>query len=83
MTTFRFTATCGDQSLPLEVKVDFRPGKQSQRARRIAVGQLLGHLEMDHATVEPGGDAELKVHTPKGTWVIGEARGLVEGRGRL
>jgi hypothetical protein len=83
MTTFRFTATSGDQSLPLEVKVDFRPGRQSQRARRIAVGQLLGLLDTDHATVEPTGEDQLKVQTPKGTWVIGEARGLAEGRGRL
>jgi hypothetical protein len=83
MITFRFTATCGEQSLPLEVRLQYRPGRQSQRARRVAVGELLGLLELDKASIEPAGDDQLKVTTAKGTWVIGEARGLAEGRGRF
>ena len=83
MITFQFTATCGDQSMPLEVRLEYRPGKQSQRARRIAVGELLAKLQVDSATVEPSGSDQLRVKTSHGVWVIGEARGLVEGRGRF
>lgn len=83
MITFRFTATCGEQSLPLEVSIEYRPGKQTQRARRVAVGKLLAVLEVDHASVDASGEDQIKVTTKKGTWVIGDARGLVEGRGRL
>ena len=81
--TFRFTATCKEQSLPLEVKIQFRPGKLSRRARRVAVGELLGMLELDSASIEPAGEDQLKVTTEKGVWIIGEARGLVETRGRI
>lgn len=83
MITFQFTATCGDQSMPLEVRLEYRPGKQSQRARRIAVGELLAKLQVDSATVEPSGADQLSVKTSHGVWIIGEARGLVEGRGRF
>jgi hypothetical protein len=83
MITFQFTATCGDQSLPLEVRLEYRPGKQSQRARRIAVGELLAKLQVDSATVEASGADQLSVKTPHGVWIIGEARGLAEGRGRF
>ncbi len=83
MITFRFTATCGDERLPLEVRLDYRPGKQSQRARRVAVGELLAILGVDDAVVARAGDDQIRVETAKGVWVIGEARGVAEARGKV
>lgn len=76
MIKFAFTARCGEDTIPLEVSIDYRPGRQSQRARRVAVGQLLAVLETDEATVDASGDEQVTVATPHGTWVIGEARGV-------
>ncbi len=83
MPTFAFTAVCGEQSLPLEVKLDYRPGKQSQRARRIAVGHLLALLDTTQAAVDASSDELIKVSADGRVWVIGEARALAEGRGKL
>lgn len=83
MPIFTFTAECGEQRLPLEVKLDYRPGKQSQRARRIAVGHLLALLDTSRAAVDASSDESIEVSTDSGVWVIGAARALAEGRGKL
>jgi hypothetical protein len=72
---FAFVARCGEETIPLEVAIDYRPGRQTQRARRVAVGQLLAVLEVDAATVDASGAEQVTVKTPRGTWVIGETRG--------
>jgi len=69
--------------LVLEVNLSYQPGKQSQRARRIAVGHLLAMLDTKQATVDASSDESIKVTTDSGVWVIGEARAFVEGRGRI
>lgn len=67
---FKFLAQCGDERLPLEVKVDFRPGKQAQRARRIAVGELLAILGAEQALVDASGENQVTVKVNDATWVI-------------
>jgi hypothetical protein len=67
---FKFLAQCGDERLPLEVKVDFRPGKQAQRARRIAVGELLAILGAEQALVDASGENQVTVKVNDSTWVI-------------
>ena len=74
MITFRFVAICGEQKIPLEVKLPYKPGKQVQRARRYAVGELLAVLEIEVATVNAAGEDLVKVTTKDGIWVIGESR---------
>ena len=78
---FRFIARCGEETLPLEVNTNYRPGKQAQRARRIAVGELLAHLEIDQATVDASSGEFVSVATVNGVWVIGEGGSVAEGRG--
>jgi hypothetical protein len=80
---FNFIARCGDENLPLAVAVDYRPGKQAQRARRVAVGELLAVLGCETATVDASGDEQVSVTTPEGTWVIAQARGQNAQRGRF
>ena len=60
---FSFLARCGDQTLPLEVETPFKPGKQVQRARRLAVGELLAVLEIEQATVDASGEDMVRVTT--------------------
>lgn len=71
---FQFTARRGEESLPLEVNIEYRPGKQAQRARRVAVGELLAALELEEASVDASGEEMVTVSTRDGVWVIGEAR---------
>ncbi len=80
---FRFIARCEDQSLTLEVTLDYKPGKQAQRGRRIAVGELLAKLEAQSAQVDASGLDKVIVVTEKGTWVIGESTAVGAGRGTL
>lgn len=82
MITFKFLARCGEQTLPLEVRLDYRPGRQGQRARRVAVGQLLAMLEIESASVDASGEDQVTVATPDGTWVIAETWGAGDGPGR-
>lgn len=69
---FSFLARCGDQTLPLEVETPFKPGRQVQRARRLAVGELLAVLELEHATVDATGEDMVRITTDDGIWVIAE-----------
>jgi len=78
---YQFIARCGEETLPVEVSLGYRPGKQSQRARRLAVGELLAALEVAHATVDASVEDLVKVTTDKGTWVIGEGGAVPERRG--
>ncbi len=82
MITFRFLARCGDETLPLEARIDYRPGRQAQRARRVAVGQLLAVLEADGAIVDASGEDQVVVSTGDRTWVIAEALGAGDGNAR-
>jgi hypothetical protein len=78
---FKFIARCGEESLPLEVSLDYRPGKQTQRARRLAVGELLAWLEIDEANIDATSGEFVRVETAGRIWVIGEGGGVPEGRG--
>ena len=78
---FKFVARCGEETLPLEVDLDYRPGKQSQRARRVAVGELLGLLEADKAIVDASNEEFVSVEIAGQIWVIGEGGALASGRG--
>jgi len=77
----RFTARCGEDSLPLEVDMAYRPGKVMQHARRLAVGKLLAHLEAEAARVDARGEDSVSVQTPQGTWVIEAGASVSEQRG--
>jgi len=70
MIKFKFTATCGDQNLPLEANIEYKPGKQAQRARRVAVGELLALLEAEEASVDASEADQIVVTTRGETWVI-------------
>lgn len=83
MLKFRFIARCGEETLPLEVSLEYRPGKQTQRARRVAVGELLAILEIDQATIDAAGEDLVKVTTANGLWVIAEGTGVGERRGNF
>ena len=72
MVKFHFIARNGEETLPLQIDMAYRPGKQNQRARRLAIGELLAALEVESATIDASGDDQVSVTTPKGTWVIGE-----------
>lgn len=80
---FSFIARCGEDSMPLAVDLDYKPGKQNQRARRLAVGQLLAKLDAESANVDASGEDQVIVTTEKETWVIGEAGAAESKRGRL
>ena len=77
---FQFLARCGEQTMPIEVELDYRPGKQAQRARRLAVGQLLATLEATAASVDASGDEHVSVQTPEGTWIIAEGGAITAKR---
>jgi hypothetical protein len=77
---FRFIARCGEQTMPLEVNLAYRPGKQAQRARRVAVGELLAALGAETASVDAAGEDQVRVTTPEGIWIIGEGGPLAERR---
>ena len=83
MITFQFTARCGEKSLPLEVNIEYRPGKQMQRARRVAVGELLAALEVEEASINASGEDLVTVSIGEEIWVIGEGRGGGQRRGAL
>ena len=83
MITFEFTARCGEQSTPLVVNLEYQPGNQTQRARRIAVGQLLAQLEPDEALVRAVAQDMVTVAVGADIWVIGEARGGPDRRGKV
>jgi|GEM_PF-2331064 len=83
MIKYAFIARCADEALPLEVAIDYKPGNQNQRARRVAVGQLLAILETESATIDASGSELVSVTTPNGTWVIAEASGGGAARGSV
>lgn len=83
MIKFSFIAQHNMQNIPLEVSLDYRPGKQAQRARRIAVGELLAVLEAQHATVDASSADQVTVTVGGDTWVIGESAAGVGGRGSV
>ena len=76
---FQFIARCADQSMTLEVNIDYRPGKQMQRARRVAVGELLAALAIEEAA----GDERVVVTTQDAIWVIAEGGSIGERRGAI
>ena len=80
---FQFIARCGEESLPLEVNIDYRPGKQAQRARRVAVGELLAALGIEEATIDASGEERVIVSTGDGLWVIAEGGSIGERRGAI
>lgn len=82
MITFAFVARCAEESIQLEVKLAYQPGKQAQRARRVAVGELLAVLECESATVDASGTDRVTVQTAQGVWVIGESYSPKETRGK-
>ncbi len=80
MIKFEFIARSGAETMPLTVTMPFKPGKQSQRARRLAVGELLAALQAEQAIVQADGEEQVVVTVGKEIWVIGE--GGVERPGR-
>ncbi len=80
---FAFIARSGEQTLPLEVDLAYRPGKQTQRARRVAVGELLALLEAEQAQVDASGEDSVKITLPDAVWVIGEGGGAAGVRGKI
>jgi len=80
---FAFIARSGEQTLPLEVDLAYRPGKQTQRARRVAVGELLALLEAEQAQVDASGEDSVKITLPDAVWVIAEGGGAAVGRGKI
>ena len=80
---FAFIARSGEQTLPLEVELAYRPGKQAQRARRVAVGELLALLEAEQAEVDASGDESVQVTLPNGVWIIAEGGGVSVSRGKI
>jgi len=78
---FQFIARCGEESLPLEVDIDYRPGKQAQRARRVAAGELLAALSIEEATIDASGEERVIVSTGNSLWVIAEGGSIGERRG--
>jgi hypothetical protein len=80
---FAFVARSGEETLPLEVSMSYRPGKQAQRARRLAVGELLALLEVEHAQIDASGEDLVKVSLPDSVWVIAEGGGVSESRGKV
>lgn len=83
MINFSFVARNGEQIIPLDVKLDYQPGNQTQRARRIAVGELLAKLEIESATIDASGNDMATVTTTDGIWVIGESYSNQASRGKL
>ena len=80
---FQFVARCDDQLMPIDVEIDYKPGKQAQRARRIAVGKLLAVLEVEQAQIDASGDDRVIVQTESGTWVIAEGGSVAHQRGAI
>ncbi len=80
---FAFIARSGEQTLPLEVELAYRPGKQTQRARRVAVGELLALLEAEQAEVDASGHDSVKVTLPNAVWIIAEGSGVAASRGKI
>jgi hypothetical protein len=80
---FAFIARSGEQTLPLEVELAYRPGKQTQRARRVAVGELLALLEAEQAEVDASGHDSVKVTLPNAVWIIAEGSGVAVSRGKI
>ena len=83
MIKFQFIARCNEQVMPLEVSMPYQPGSQGQRARRLAVGELLVVLEAKNAEVNAEGEDRVMVVTQADTWVIGEGGAAGPGRGRI
>lgn len=80
---FQFLARCGEDVIPLEVELAYQPGNQSQRARRLAVGQLLAGLEAEQASIDASGQDRVIVTTEHGDWVIGEGGAVAPRRGAV
>ncbi|MFT7652424.1 MAG: hypothetical protein ACI9ON_004408 [Limisphaerales bacterium] len=83
MIKFQFNARSSEQVILLEVSMPYRPGNQGQRARRLAVGELLAVLKATQAEVDAEGEDRVIVVTQGETWVIGEGGAAGQGRGRI
>ena len=83
MIKFAFIARCDEQTIPLEVSLEYQPGNQTQRARRMAVGELLAKLEIEAAQIDASGSDMVKVQTESDVWVIGESYSATGGRGKI
>ncbi len=83
MLKFEFIARCEGESIPLEVSLAYKPGNQTQRARRIAAGQLLAELAPSEALVKSIDEELVTVTIGQSIWVIGEGRGGPDRRGTL
>lgn len=81
MIKFQFIARCGGETMPLEVSMPYKPGKQGQRARRLAVGELLAALQAQAAEVQADGEERVVVKVDGAHWVIGEGGALSHSRG--
>ncbi len=81
MIKFKFIARNGEETLPIEVSMAYKPGKQTQRARRLAVGELLATLAIERAEVDATGEDLVTVVTDDARWVIAEGGGVGERRG--
>ncbi len=67
---YKFIARCGDQAFPLEINIAYKPGKQAQRARRVAVGELLGLLGGEKIAIDASGEDMVQVNIDGEHWVI-------------
>ena len=83
MIKFHFSARSNEQVIGLEVSMPYQPGNQGQRARRLAVGELLAVLEATTAEVDAQGEDRVIVVTQGETWVIGEGGAAGHQRGRI
>ncbi len=83
MLKFEFTARCEEQSMPLAVSLEYKPGNQTQRARRLAAGQLLAELAPSEALVKSIDEELVTVTIGQSIWVIAEGRGGPDQRGKV
>ena len=83
MIKFAFLARCDEQTIPLEVSLEYQPGNQTQRARRVAVGELLAKLEAEKADIDASGNDSVRVATEQGVWIIAESYSAAGSRGKI
>ena len=69
--------------IPLEVDLPYKPGKQAQRARRVAFGELLAIVEGLEARVDASGEERLVADIDGATWVIAEGGASPASRGKV
>ena len=83
MIKFVFIAHNGESGRELTVQLPFQPGNQTQRARRLAVGELLAQLESTRATVDASADDMVVVSIGSENWIIAESKGAGDSRGAI